>query len=46
MKSMIDGLGKDGNGRKVDGMLKIACRAGVPGSELQVFEHACDWAEG
>ena len=41
-------LGLDQNppdGETVHGTLRIACRAGVPGSALQVFEHACDWAE-
>ena len=39
-----DFVGGDGSpDKKHVGTLKIACRAGVPGSALQVFEHECAW---
>ena len=41
-----DLVGGDGNPpHAITGTLKIASRAGVPGSVLQVFEHSCDWKE-
>ena len=39
-----DFVGGDGSpDHKYVGTLKIASRAGVPGSPLQVFEHECAW---
>ena len=37
--------GNPPGGGTIHGTLKIACRAGVPGSELQVFTHDCNWQE-